>query len=139
MQRARTEVVVPHDDRLHRLGCHVEIGSEFESEAVNVAKSEGFGNLLLVGSALVATAHRLTLRGLLPLRPSFFHGGADPCSPLGTHNVFTSRVPVLPDEEFACLLKRDISASIAAINSGVFIGDLEWRILGLGVRGLYVI
>jgi len=75
--------------RLHRLRCHVVVGGEFESEAVSVAESEGFGNLLLVGSALVATAHRLTLRGLLPLRPSFFHGGADSRSAFRAHCVLS--------------------------------------------------
>ena len=52
MQRACSEGFVPHDDRLHRLRRDVVIRGEFESEALDVAKLEGFRDALLVGSAL---------------------------------------------------------------------------------------
>jgi len=44
-------------------------------------------------------------------------------------------VLVLPASSVRACCRRDISASIAAISSDVFIGDLEWRILGLRCAG----
>src|SRR5580704_19318635 len=49
----------------------------------------------------------------------------------------TPRVPV-PESSLRVCCSRDISASIAAINSHVLMGDLEWRILGLGCAEGYM-
>jgi len=54
----------------------------------------------------------------------------------------TPRLVVSPAAVLQACCSRDISASIAAIKSDVFIGafDLEWHILGLGcVRRPYVV
>jgi hypothetical protein len=61
VQRSRAELLIPHDDRLHRLWRGVGIGSEFEHQPVNVTHREGFGDALLVGSAPVTATHELIL------------------------------------------------------------------------------
>ena len=54
--------LVPDDDWLHSLRADVVVGSEFQGETVNVADTEGFSDALLIGSALVASAHKVSLQ-----------------------------------------------------------------------------
>ena len=43
---------------LHSLRRDVVIGGQFKRKSVNVTESEGFGDALLIGSALVTATHR---------------------------------------------------------------------------------
>lgn len=90
VQSSSPELLIPNDDRLHRLRSYVVVGGEFEGEPINIAQREGFSDALLIKSALVAATHRLPLCGLALLSPSLLLSRADSCSRICTHNVLTS-------------------------------------------------
>jgi len=58
VQRAGFELLIPHDDWLHRLRREVVIRGDPKREAVNMAESKGFGNALFIRSTLITSTHR---------------------------------------------------------------------------------
>ena len=62
LQKAHASRLIPDDDRLHGLWRGVVIGTELNRQAIDIAKVESFGDLLLIASPLVSAAHDRSLR-----------------------------------------------------------------------------
>jgi hypothetical protein len=61
MQGSRSELLVPHDDRLQRLWRCVVVRCKLQGQAIHVSQMEGFDDLLFIAASLIPAAHVLSV------------------------------------------------------------------------------